>query len=379
MLVISLLWLLLGGAFTTPFPFWQRTITSLQTALYSDTRRMMTARGNQSFASSAIMGVVFAAGWTPCIGPIYGAILTMAANGGDVAQAGMLLGAYSLGLGIPFLVAALVLDGAQVALRRIQRYMHQVELVTGAFLIAMGVLIATGTLQQLSTTFAGQFSDLSANIETCVTDFVNGKIPLNQLGPCLNAQALEQAAVPVATAPTAAPQVANAPTAAATAVGKLNTITGLAQANAADATSVTMGTEVGERALNFNTMTDDGQPVSLTALRGKVVFVNFWATWCGPCRQEMPTIDKVYQQDSDKVAVIAVNNRESPDLIAKFRQEIKVTFPVALDQNGDIQELYGVSEYPTTIVVDPTGVIRRRHLGELTDYDIQLLVSQLAA
>ena len=93
----------------------------------------------------------------------------------------------------------------------------------------------------------------------------------------------------------------------------------------------------------------------------------------------MPTIDKVYQQDSSKMAVLAVNNRESTDLIGKFRQEIKVSFPIALDQNGDIQELYGVSEYPTTIVVDPSGVVRQRHLGELTDYDIQLLVSQLAA
>ncbi len=367
-LVIFLLWLLLGGAFTNPLAFWQRTITGLQTALYSDTRRMMTARGQQSFASSAIMGVVFAAGWTPCIGPIYGTILTMAANGGDVAQAGTLLGAYSLGLGLPFLLAALVLDSAQGVLRRIQRHMQGVELVTGAFLIAMGVLIASGTLMQLSTTFAGQFSDFSANIETCVTGFASGEIPLSQVGPCLNAQTIEQSAAPAAAAPTDVP------------AAKLNTITGLAAASASEAGDApTMGTEVGQRALNFTTRTDDGQPVSLGQLRGRVVFINFWATWCGPCRQEMPTFDKVYRQDSGHIAVLAVNNRETPDEIARFRQQINVSFPVALDQNGDIQELYGVSEYPTTVVVDPSGIIRERHLGELTEYDIQLLVRQLAA
>src|SRR5690606_20826953 len=160
-LVVFGLWLVLSGAFTTPERFWTGTISRIQTALYSEVRWRMTARGErsfassapvgvvfaagrtprggpvyggarasasargeQSFASSALMGVVFAAGWTPCVGPVYGAVLTMAANGGDVGQAGVLLGAYSLGLGLPFLLAAMLLDSAQGVLRRIQRHMH---------------------------------------------------------------------------------------------------------------------------------------------------------------------------------------------------------------------------------------------------------------
>lgn len=72
----------------------------------------MNAPGEGGYASSAIMGVIFSAGWTPCIGPVYGAVLTLAANGGDVGQAGILLTAYSLGLGIPFLITAFMLDSA---------------------------------------------------------------------------------------------------------------------------------------------------------------------------------------------------------------------------------------------------------------------------
>lgn len=380
-LVIFLLWLALGGALTRPLTFWQRTLTGLQTALYSDTRKMMTARSGQGFAGSAVMGIVFAAGWTPCIGPVYGAVLTMAANGGDVGQAGTLLGAYSLGLGIPFLLAAVLLDSAQSLLRRIQKRMHIIELVTGSFLVVMGVLIATGRLQQLSNTFAGQFDQFSSSVETCVLGFANGEIPLGQVGPCLNGETVT-ASSPASsgfefleTAPTAAP--------AATQESKttgLNTITGLAQARAQAPSGAAPGIEVGNRAVDFSAQTDDGQSIRLMDLRGKVVFVNFWATWCGPCREEMPTFDRAYRENGGKtLAVLAVNNRETPGDIAAFRREVSVGFPLALDESGSIQQLYGVRQYPTTLVVDAAGVIRARHVGPLSASDIESLVRRFAS
>ncbi|PJF39101.1 MAG: hypothetical protein CUN54_09455, partial [Phototrophicales bacterium] len=151
-----------------------KALSTVERGLYSDTRKQMTAQGGGGYTSSAIMGVVFSAGWTPCIGPVYGAILTMAASGGSVSEAGAMLGAYSLGLGIPFLATALLLDSAQNILRNLQRQMRKIELFSGGFLILIGLFVASGSLQNLSAQFAGDFAELSIEIEEAVTGIFGG-------------------------------------------------------------------------------------------------------------------------------------------------------------------------------------------------------------
>jgi cytochrome c-type biogenesis protein len=179
------LWMFVSGGFSAPRRFWEQTFDRLQSALYADTRRQMVARGEQSYASSALMGVVFAAGWTPCIGPIYGSILTLAATSAEIGSAAGQMIAYSLGLGIPFLITAALLDGAQVGLRKLQRHLRKIELVSGAFLVIIGLLVASGRLQQLSQTFASQFADFSYTLEECAAAWTRGEIGLGEIGGCL--------------------------------------------------------------------------------------------------------------------------------------------------------------------------------------------------
>jgi len=369
-LVIFVLWLFLGGAFTQPAKFWDNFINGIQRALYSEVRLQMTARGEQSFASSALMGVVFAAGWTPCIGPVYGAVLTMAANGGDVGEAGLLLGAYSLGLGIPFLLAALALDSAQGLLKRIQRHMHTVELATGALLVVIGLLVATGQLQQLSSTFANQFTDVSTRIESCGIDFANGEISFSELGPCLSGEENEaaQAEGDSAAAPVL-PEIEDV------ALNRPNTITGLARLSGETAANRQPGIERGQQAIDFEIVSDEGSTTSLADLRGQVVLLNFWATWCGPCRTEMPEFEAVYQANQkDGLTVVAVNNRESAAEIAGFRGALGITFPMALDPDGAVQDLYAVRQYPTTLLIDREGMIVTRRVGALTAAEVETLI-----
>jgi cytochrome c-type biogenesis protein len=372
-LVVFLLWLVINNAFTNPAQFWTNFIGGIQRALYSEVRMQMTARGNQSFASSALMGVVFAAGWTPCIGPVYGAVLTMAANGGDVGEAGVLLGAYSLGLGLPFLLTALALDSVQGFLKRIQRRMHTVELATGALLVFIGVLVASGQLQQLSATFANQFTDVSVRVEECGIGFANGEISFSELGPCLSGEPLETTAADNNTA-IAAPML---PAIEDIATSRPSTITGIASTAGSESDTVAPpGIEVGQQAPNFAINYDDGTSSTLAELRGQIVLVNFWATWCGPCRVEMPEFERAYNAHADDgFTILAINNGETVDVIDAFRDEMDVTFPMALDEMGDIQDLFAVPGYPTTLLLDRNGVIVARHVGPMTAEDIDTLVA----
>jgi cytochrome c-type biogenesis protein len=282
---------------------------------------------------------VFAAGWTPCIGPVYGTILTVAAQTGNVNQAVPLLTIYSLGLGVPFLLMTLLLDSAQGLLRRLQRRMHTIELVSGAFLVLIGLLVASNQLQLLSQSLSTQFADVSYNLEeSVVNQFVN------------NATAVPE---------TPAPQPTTAPT-----------------GNAASAT----GLQIGNRAPNFQAVNDKGDTVKLSDYRGKVVILNFWATWCGPCRVEMPEFEKAYQAQADKgFVVLAVNNRETTDKVAAFRSDMALTFPIIMDENGDLQSKYSIQGYPTTYVIDRKGVIVAVQPGPMTAAQVSQLVDRALA
>lgn len=105
---------------------------------------------NRSYLSSALMGVFFSAGWSPCVGPVLGAILTMAFQGGSVSDGVKLLSAYSAGLAIPFLLAALGIGWVTVSLRKHRKAMHYVEIVMGVILIIVGLMLFFGVFNLLA-------------------------------------------------------------------------------------------------------------------------------------------------------------------------------------------------------------------------------------
>jgi cytochrome c-type biogenesis protein len=116
-------------------------------ALYRDTR-LMHLRPSPRFGllTSFLIGTIFAAGWTPCIGPILGTILGLGLQQGTVAQGALLLTAYSLGLGVPFLVAGFALESATRVIRRLNRHAHAVEITSGGLMVAMGFLVMFNVL-----------------------------------------------------------------------------------------------------------------------------------------------------------------------------------------------------------------------------------------
>jgi thiol-disulfide isomerase/thioredoxin len=106
-----------------------------------------------------------------------------------------------------------------------------------------------------------------------------------------------------------------------------------------------------------------GKQVKLSDFRGKVVFLNFWATWCPPCRAEMPSMQRVYEKYKDKIAFMAVDMQEKKDKVAPFVQKEGYTFPIYLDERGAAAMMYGIQSIPTTFIVDKQGNIAAAAIG----------------
>jgi len=114
----------------------------------------------------------------------------------------------------------------------------------------------------------------------------------------------------------------------------------------------------------FTLTSTDGEGFDLTALKGKVVLVNFWATWCPPCRAEMPAIDAVYRAQKDAgLVVLAVNLQEDAALVKAFGRQFSLSFPLLLDADGAVSVRYQIRALPTTFFVDRRGIIRDLTIG----------------
>ncbi len=132
---------------------------------------------------------------------------------------------------------------------------------------------------------------------------------------------------------------------------------------AASPDDMTVGLQVGQLAPNFTLNTLDGQVLTLDELRGQTVILNFWATWCPPCRAEMPEFQRVYSNQSDSVEIVAINLMEDAPTVQAFIDELGLTFPIAMDSAGDVNSRYQIAGYPSSYVIDAEGVIRVVHVG----------------
>jgi cytochrome c biogenesis protein CcmG/thiol:disulfide interchange protein DsbE len=121
---------------------------------------------------------------------------------------------------------------------------------------------------------------------------------------------------------------------------------------------------VGEAAPNFELQNLDGQSISLSGLRGKPVLINFWASWCGPCVSEMPYIQEINKEWSDKgLIVLAINLGDNASQAEQFLQDHNLSLPVLLDTNKVVAPKYGIRAIPTTFFIDKEGIVRVKIIG----------------
>ena len=125
--------------------------------------------------------------------------------------------------------------------------------------------------------------------------------------------------------------------------------------------------QVNAPAPDFELESLTGEKKHLSDFQGKVVVLNFWATWCGPCTYEMPFFQEIYESYASEIAVLAVNNQESVDRVSPFVEELGLTYEILMDKDGGVAMQYQVLGFPTTYFIDPNGIIKFHHVGVLTE------------
>lgn len=123
-------------------------------------------------------------------------------------------------------------------------------------------------------------------------------------------------------------------------------------------------------AANFTLKSSGGHNIRLSEYRGQVVLINFWASWCGPCRQEMPHLDAIHQKYADLgFTVFGINVEQDRDMADKVLRDIPVSFPILFDDDNLVSQLYDVDAMPVTVLVDRNGDIRFMHRGYKPGYE----------
>lgn len=132
------------------------------------------------------------------------------------------------------------------------------------------------------------------------------------------------------------------------------------------------------QATNFELPTMDGELVDLHGHHGKVVILNFWASWCQPCMQEAPHLQNFYKDHQQDVEILAINLTHKDDVVRaqQFVQDYQLTFPVLLDEEGEVSTMYGAFTIPTTIVLNREGTITKQIAGPVDEAYLQELVGE---
>lgn len=134
--------------------------------------------------------------------------------------------------------------------------------------------------------------------------------------------------------------------------------------------SLPIGLKPENRAPSFSLTNLNGETVNIEDFKGKKVLLNFWATWCPPCKKEMPDMENLYKEYKDKdFVVLGINmthTEKSEEVVSAFVKEYRLSFPILMDKNGEVSYQYELLSYPTTYFIDSDGVIRSKVVGELS-------------
>ncbi len=304
-----------------------------------------------------VLGFTFSFAWTPCVGPVLASVLLMASSSASAATGFALVGVYTVGFVLPFLAVGLFTGEVLRFFRTHGNVVKYTVKVGGALLIVMGVMTVTGWMNGV-TSYLSSF----------------GAAPAAQEQPADQGAAdAENGGGPDGGGPSDGASGSDRPSGG-----------GSADAGAASKDGMRMAPNA-----DLVLVDQDGTEHRLSDYRGKTVFLNFFATWCGPCQREIPDIEALYRdrgENASEVVVLGVANpktSEHPqnsdvgvDEVEAFIDEYGITYPVLMDTTGQLFSSFGVSSFPTTFMIDKDGYVFGYAAGMLTADVMDNIVDQ---
>lgn len=301
-----------------------------------------------------LMGFTFSFAWTPCVGPALSSVLILASSAKSSLTGNMLVLLYTVGFIIPFLLLGLFTSKVLNFLKAKRNLLKYAIKIAAVLLIFIGIMTFTGWMNGISGYLNSYVSSLDTdNKMTEQQDTEDDSSDTNHDTENKDNSSSEQS----------------------------------------EDTTNDVSDQGEERetvqAFDF-TLTDQyGNQHTLSDYKGKVVFLNFWATWCGPCQKEMPHIEELYQEynlNQDEVVILGVANPSSTEYphnqdvekeeVEAFLTNNEYTFPVVFDENGEVFSQYYISSFPTTFMIDKEGNIYGYVAGMLTKDIMQNIITE---
>lgn len=305
--------------------------------------------------SAFLLGFTFSFAWTPCIGPTMSSVLLMASSSSTSAKSVILIFVYVLGFVIPFLLTGMFTASVLSFFKKHQGIVKYTVKAGACLLVIMGIMTATGFMNGISSYLSSiSTQQISENKEETTAESKEETKKAEETKEAKKSEASESKE-------------------------ESKKETGKAGSDESKENKKAL-----TPAPDFTLVDQNGKTHKLSDYKGKTVFLNFWATWCPPCRAEMPDIQALYEKynkNADELVVLGVagpnlGNEQDIEGISAFLKENSYDYPVVMDETGVLFTQYGIRAYPTTFMIDVNGNIFGYVTGSLNAHAIESIVTQ---